>query len=460
MKALTALILFFLCYSWMSGEVVTYPAPPNTHPGDAFIAGSDQYAVELIQGDQAVESFVYMMHRQHYTNNSETTSWTNFSFSGKVTVRVRRLDGEVEFCQVLPRSSNIEVRRSGNMVEFDLEKPGHYSVEFQKGIKIRHPMLVFANPLEEDVPSPGDPGVMYFGPGVHEWMEARTIPSDTVVYIAGGAYIKGQFYVEGGRNITLRGRGILSGENYEVRTGRYMVTLRDVDNILVEGLTFIHPPRHNMRLYGRNHVVRNVKFTGWHFSTDGVQPGEGSLVEDCFFMCNDDSIMLYYPNSVARNCVVWQKENGAPVQIGWGGDEDRSNFHVHDLEIIRMESEWDNENLAAFCAIHGARAHKSNFLYENIRIDNADWRLISIVTRPNRWAQWDPGRGSLSNITFRNIEYYGEQRIPSIIQGHDTSHPIFNILFDNVTIGGKRITGHDPDVIHIDAETVSNVKFK
>ena len=48
-------------------------------------------------------------------------------------------------------------------------------------------MLVFANPPEVDVPSPGDPNVRYFGPGVHTIGAGQPITSGQTVYVAGGA---------------------------------------------------------------------------------------------------------------------------------------------------------------------------------------------------------------------------------------------------------------------------------
>jgi hypothetical protein len=239
-----------------------------------------------------------------------------------------------------------------------------------------------------------------------------------------------------------------------------MVSFREVDDVLIEGITFVHPPSHNIRINGDRHIVRNVKCFGWHFSTDGAQAGSNSMIEDSFFKVNDDAIMLYRSNSSARRCVVWQMENGSPFQIGWSGDEPVSNFHAYDCDVIRMESEWDNENLAVFCSIHGGNAEKSRYLYEDIRIENCDWRLFSLVTRPNRWAQWYPESGSLTHLTFRNITYHGVPRVPSHVVGHDEKHPIKHVTFDNVVIDGKKLTGASPDVILIDNETVHDVVFK
>ena len=58
---------------------------------------------------------------------------------------------------------------------------------------VHHPLHIFANPLETDVPSPDAPGVMFFGPGVHFVDNPVRIPDDTTVYIAGGAVIKSNY---------------------------------------------------------------------------------------------------------------------------------------------------------------------------------------------------------------------------------------------------------------------------
>ncbi|MDQ5981193.1 MAG: hypothetical protein QG602_4171 [Verrucomicrobiota bacterium] len=52
----------------LAASVTVYPVPPNVHPGDKFIAPSDQYKVEVIQNGRTQESFVYLMHAQHYSN--------------------------------------------------------------------------------------------------------------------------------------------------------------------------------------------------------------------------------------------------------------------------------------------------------------------------------------------------------------------------------------------------------
>jgi hypothetical protein len=119
-----------------------------------------------------------------------------------------------EYCAVLPASKQISTRKTNKSIEFDIDKPGHYSVEFEKGVYIEHPLLIFANPMETNIPDEGDENVIYFGPGYHEIGENYNIPSGKTVYIHGEAYIKGQFYSSNSKNITIKGQGNTFGRRF------------------------------------------------------------------------------------------------------------------------------------------------------------------------------------------------------------------------------------------------------
>jgi len=237
-----------------------------------------------------------------------------------------------------------------------------------------------------------------------------------------------------------------------------MIQIRDANNVEIEGLTIIHSPRYMIATSGKKHYLHNLKMMGWWFSTDGISAGEDTLIENCFFKVNDDAIKLYRTNTKVRNCVIWQLENGAPFMISWNGSKDFGNINVDNIEIIRVEHHWDNENLAVFCAVHGGQAHISNVVIKNITIDNSKWRIFHLVTRPNRWGKWNPQKGKLSDFTFKNIHYFGEQKIPSLIMGHDEFHPIENILFENIVINGAKKATLKSFLI-LDKNTTKNIKI-
>lgn len=456
---MAVLLCSVIQFQSLQAEIITYKPSGNISGNNPFVMPSTEYRVELVQDGMTSECFVYMMNAMHYTNNSLTTSWVNFSFTGRIKLRVYPLKAEAGYCSILPSSAGIRAAVFSQYVEFEIDRPGQYSVEFEQGIKILHPLLVFANPPEKHIPSEDDPGTIYFGPGLHEIGESYFVPSGKTVYIHGEAYVKGQFVSENTSDVKIIGRGILSGEDYPARSANHMITFNNTKNVLIEGITIVHAPRFNIRSTGLNQVVRNVKMMGWWFSTDGVVTGENGIVEDCFFKVNDDAIKVYNNNTLVRRCVIWQMENGAPFQIGWGGDTDVANFTVYDCDVIRVEHEWDNENLAVFCAIHGGGAHKRHFVFDNIRIENTGWRVFHIITKPNRWANWNPERGYISDIVFRNIRVSGMERVPSLIMGHDENHMIWNILFENLRINNKLIASAEESSFIIHPETTRDIRF-
>ncbi len=428
------------CFMHVQAQVITYPPTANMVDGNTYIHPSKDYKVSLLQNGKITKDFTYCMKAQHETNNSKNTSWNNFSFAGSVTVVVERLKDSVDFAQVLPRSANIKIKKeNSNTVSFTLDKPGHYSVEFERGIVINYPLLLFANPLEEDIPDPADPGVVYFKPGLHEIGDHFEIKSNQTVYLAGGAYVIGQLFAENAEKIVIKGRGILSGEVYEPRTHQHMISMQNADNIKISGITMIHSPRYMIAIRGKNHFFDNVKMMGWWFSTDGISAGEHTVIENCFFKVNDDAVKLYQSNTLVKNCVIWQLENGAPFMISWNGSSDFGGIEVRDIEVIRVEHHWDNENLAVVCAVHGGEANISDIKIENVVIDNSKWRIFHLVTRPNRWGRWNPESGSLSNFKFRNFKYYGTPVIKNLIAGHDAKHPVWNIQFENIEIAGEML---------------------
>jgi len=171
-------------------------------------------------------------------------------------------------------------------------------------------------------------------------------------------------------------------------------------------------------------------------------------------------LKLYVSNTVVRDCVIWQLENGAPFQISWNMPSDNRGFHVKNIDIIRIEHEWKNKNLAVFDSIHGGRGHMSNYLFEDIRIENANWRLFYLTLDQNEFADSSKGMGRISNLTFRNITATGPFKLKSTIRGWDADHRVFNVTFENLNINGKYIRNAEEGNFEIDPETTDNIVFK
>ncbi len=161
-------------------------------------------------------------------------SFASFDMSGPVEVRVtskRSLKNVV----IRPRSFGIKTKlKDERTLILTLDKPRKLSIEPDG---TRAPLLLFANPLETDVPRPNDDGVIYFGPGVHK-PEKIVLQSDQTLYLAGGSVVKAEVLVRGD-NIRICGRGILDGSDWKWRTGPVgnLIAVRNSTNVEIAGIT-------------------------------------------------------------------------------------------------------------------------------------------------------------------------------------------------------------------------------
>jgi hypothetical protein len=456
--ALLAIIL--LCFALDGGAAVTvYPSPRG-------VAGSANYRVEVLDGEKFVPLFVNRSAAQKPDSNSHPeAAFASFAFTEKVTVRVTKMYGPVPTkVVVLPSSRQITAKLSNRSATFELTKPGQFSVEFDNDLRV--PMLIFADPPETNVPDRNAPGVKWFDAGVHVLPNGELkLGADETAYLAPGAVVYGRILGQG-KNIRILGRGILSGErirwasNPDRQKLHLCIFERPSHDLVVDGPTFINSPAYNLSIKGLRARVSNVKMIGWWFNTDGVQAWGDSVVEDCFLMCNDDSLKLYMSGMSVKRCTIWQLENGAPFQISWNMPNDNSGFTISDCDVIRTEHRWKNQNTAVFCAIHGGNGKMSNYVFDDIRIENVPFRVWNVTIQTNEFAKGQIP-GNISGLTFRNIKIGQATQMPNTFKGLNASSTISGVTFENIILpGGKRMTNPQEAKIEWDAATVKNVSVR
>lgn len=441
-------------------QLTTYPAPAGQ-------SASDQYAVTLRQGHTDVSPFTFKVDARKTDTNLETdTSWTSFSFAGQVTVAVHKLAGDATGCIVRPTSAHISTSFADDTCTFTLARAANVSVEFAPDTTnpVLHPMLVFANPPETDVPPKDDPNVLYFGPGVHKIGSGIQLHSNETVYVAGGAWVEGAFTGSGVSNVVFRGRGVVdglfldTGDQTSNKSEPGLIDLADAHNVVVEGVTFVDAPRFNVRVLGTDITVHNIKAISWWYSTDCIWAGADSLVEDNFCKVNDDSLKPMTGPSVIRDNVVWQLENGAPFMISWNIETDQSDFHVYDNDVIHAEHYWLSPQ-AIFRARHAGVATMSRYLFENIRVEDANWRLFYIILEDNKW--YDPalGYGQITGLIFRNITATTPFTHPSVIAGIDPQHRVSDVTIENVYMDGTCAASAADGNFQIDPATTDQIRI-
>lgn len=457
-------------------QLDTYPAPAGASP-------SDQYEVNVRQSGVTHSSFVYKVDaRKPDTNLEADTSWSSFSFGGTVSVSVRKLQGDSTGCLVRPASAGVETRFSDGVCTFVLNRAANISVEFMPNITnpVMHPMLIFANPPETNVPPADDPDVMYIGPGRHH-LGTVELRSNQTVYISGGAWVEANFTGVGVHDVVIRGRGVIDGtylDTGDQDSNKGQPGLINIDchepgapphsacsaatnssNIVVDGLTFVNGPRFNVRVLGDHITVRNLKVMSWWYSTDCIWAGHASLVEGNFCKVNDDSLKPMSGPAVIRDNVVWQLENGAPFMISWNLLDDQSDFHVYDNDVIHAEHYWLSPQ-AIFRSRHATPSHLSRFLFEDIRVEDAQWRLFYLILEAHpKWYDPELGFGQLSNLVFRDITADTAFQKPSVVAGGDPDHRVYEANFADVYVDGVCVASADDGNFQIDADTTDRVRI-
>jgi hypothetical protein len=463
-----------------AAQLVTYDPPPG-------VAAAPDFRVWI--GGR--ELFLY---------DTEVAAVGIFSFAGDVEVVVRPTH-DVRRVDVRPLSAGVRPDVRPNEIRFRLRAPHNLSVELNG--ESRRVLNLFAAPLERDVPSPDDPGVRYFAPGrVHDAGEV-TLRSGETAYIAGGAVVRGAFRASGGRGVRIRGRGIVDGTH--LPEGVRMVTLDSVRDALVEGVTFLNSGTWTVVPFlSDGFRADNVKILNWRTGSDGIDlvATSHAVVENSFVRANDDCVVVKtwgggprYPGGMqaagpdvsdilVRNSVFWNMPWGNALEIGFELRAARvRGIRFVDNDIIRVDR-------GAALSIHnGEGAEVSDVLFEDIRIEDARHKLLDLAVvfsqysldRPAEQAErtrlymqgaWDgvlrtpPGaeaeharhRGTIRNVTLRNVAIVDGPVPFSVIAGYDDAHRVEGVRFENLTFHGRRV--RDAQGAKLSAEHARGITFR
>ena len=90
----------------------------------------------------------------------------------------------IDSLNIRPKSRNIKATVNGSEITFDIDGPQKLYIEINN---LPH-LAIFADPPELNPKKKGDPGVIYYGPGVHNPGRISLV-SNMTLYIAAGAIV-------------------------------------------------------------------------------------------------------------------------------------------------------------------------------------------------------------------------------------------------------------------------------
>ncbi len=375
---------------------------------------------------------------------------------------------DTRWADVRPLSAGIKPKIENGVVRFTVAKPVPLTIEFNgEWKKVLH---LFADPPEKTKP-PANARV--FAAGVHDAGVIELKDGETL-YLAEGAWVKGQVRARNVRDIAIHGRGVLDGTD-QPRSN--MVFFEGVSNAVIEGVTVFHSKTWTVHIRNSEGIrIDGLKILNYQTGTDGIDLVATSrvMVENTFVRANDDCVVVKTFNGAGkgpdvrditvRKSVFWNMPWGNAIEIGFELRAARvEKILFDDIDIIRVER-------GAALSIHnGDAAVVEDVEFRNIRIEDAQHKLIDLAVvygqygadRPpqdQRAARYMRGawdgvlrfppeeaaerarfRGQIRNIRFKNIHVVDGKFAFSVIAGFDADHTVENVTIEGLIVHGRPV---------------------
>ncbi len=425
-------LLIFPFYGALA-DVVVYPAPPGltTSPDFRVMANNREVWVERI--GSKLGKFNYALYG---SRDMEDLNAANFSCSGAITITIQA-NVKIDSFKIRPVSRNIRGTVKGSELTFSINGPQKLYIEINK---LPH-LAIFANPLEVNPRKKGDPGVIYYGPGVHNPGKINLV-SNMILYIEGGAVVNADISGKDLRNVSIEGRGILQGKMNITGSTDFNVSGIFIRN--TKGWTNTLTDCHNCS-------YRNVKVFSYEaiYSVDGIDPVSCTnfTIDDCFMRCRDDcvaiksgDIKLRVDSVFISNCVMvgWACSDGVTIGFELNGGP-VENIFVKNCDILYARGDGRTQGHAAFSIVCDGPAMVRNIHFEDIRVENqVEFKNMELIVTDGSLYGTDPP-GHIKGVYLKNISWENKTK-PFIIRGYSPDNLVEDIIFENCRAGEKILT--------------------
>ncbi len=429
------------------------------YDGPGIITSSSDISIRV----EDRELFVYdtLVNHERLFNFREPTTTSPvsiFDFEGSVDINITVKNEEtIESAVIRPLVYDIEPTISGNTISFTLDYPANYVIEYDG--KTEKAINLFTNQIEVDKPVPDNipENMVYIGPGVYK-ADAIPVKSNQTIYIAGGAVVFGQIRAENVENVTIKGRGIISGDVYSrTRAADFTIPIefRHSKNIQIKDISFLNPAGWTISAYFVDNLeIDNIRIITARANGDGIsiQSCKNVLVKNSFVRSWDDGLVVknydrgISENIIFDNIVLWN-DLAQSMEIGYETNGDiMKDITFKNITVLHNFHK-------PVISIHNADdADISNILYKNITIEDArmvgdnkgtnydDFFVDFQILYNQEWSSSGGERGTINNVTIDNVLIIdGKDDLISRIAGYDKDHRITDVNIKNVSYKGKKV---------------------
>lgn len=395
----------------------------------------------------------------------DTMSYVNVTaaFDGPEEIIVKRNDSDIADFDIRPAASVSSMARFGNdIVRFSLgggDILPKVSVEFD-GDRY-HNLFIYGAKTDPDRDRyKNDPNTVFYGRGNHT-PGLISLKDGQTLYVDDGAIVYGRVEITGS-NISIRGRGVITGSNLPhygslyaegpklvITTGKELHT-----DIVIEGVTFVDSPNWTLCLSDiKGLTVKNVNIITHINNADGIdlQNCFDCEVSDCFIRTYDDNVSWKITTQYGgclndcydidmHDCLLWC-DHARNIMVGpEAGQQGQVERSIHDCTFS------DCTILESFGTSMSVRQDESsgysampirNITFRNIVLDDVLSSCMPVEVRQN--GLMDPVC-EMSGIHFMNITVNtlgGFKQ--SLVE--DCGNSMSDILFENVSVNGTKMTG-------------------
>ena len=372
--------------------------------------------------------------------------FSSFDIDKPIEIKIK---SKKDFNNVVFRPYGVEVtdlKKSNHELSFMISKPTKIIIE---PAGKNSPLFLFANSVDTLVPDLNDPNLIFYGPGVYHPQDAIiNLTDNQTLYISDGAIIHAGINVKG-NNITICGRGIISGDEFVWgKFARSLISVEESSNVVVKDIILRGSATWTTRIDHSNHItIDNVKVLGGRAQNDdGINPcnSQDVLIKNCLIRTDDDCIALKglmrgssndnVERITVENMILW----GDRARIFLLGHESRAEYM---RDLIFKNIDIVHFSMTPFLLEPGENMKLQNVLFENFRINGERQNeLIRLKPTINQYMETQVP-GYIKNVTFKDIHvmgYGGQYKIQ--IMGADNEHDVEDVNLINVSILDQKVT--------------------
>ena len=452
-------------------NVITWPAPAGETPSADFTLAVDGKSVFVYEARVRAEILQQPGLWTHKPDCSgERASFAICDIAGPVTLTVRPAR-PFRTATILPARAGVVPQVENGCIRFRLEQPQHLSLLLDGSDE--SPLHIFVGSPEIDVPSPADPNVVYFGPGVHELHQLH-VRSGQTVYLAGGAVVKAAlapgekgtfseqwkvvfyggaaFNVQNADHVRICGRGVLDGSLLP-HPARQLIHVTDSHDVRIEGIVLRDSANWNLMIQRSANVrVDDLRIVSGRLNSDGINSvnSRDVRISRCFVRNHDDSIVVKTTEPgapaediQAEDCTIWN-DWGYALGVTYETRAPVRNVRFHRCNVIYARHWCLGIRVSDSATV-------SDIAFDDIQIADlatasrqggarsaltTEPKLVSMSIAKDCWGK-DAEAGHIHGISISNVTVDGARLPSSELSGLDTDHAIEDVVFRNIHLRGE-----------------------